>query len=290
MSSVDVKRFIMTVLEFKNVFNKNLESQIDKNELNELFFWLIDHYCKIDKIRYIVNENYQLNNQEENDLRKAIKLLKKETPVQYIIGTAEFKGMNFNVNSNVLIPRPETEELVDWVLEGNPKNKKILDIGTGSGCIAISLSKFLEDCLIEAWDVSKEAISVAKQNCKKQKTKISFKLIDIRNNIYSDEKFDIIVSNPPYVTQKDKQNMSKNVLNFEPHLALFTPENDPLFYYKKILNFSQGHLKSNGCLFLEINENLSKNVQELLNDYGFHDIKLRKDFRQKNRMIKAVKK
>ena len=165
-----------------------------------------------------------------------------------------------------------------------------MDIGTGSGCIAISLSKFLKDCLIEAWDVSKEAISVAKQNCKKQKTKISFKLIDIRNNIYLDEKFDIIVSNPPYVTQKDKQNMSKNVLNFEPHLALFTPENDPLFYYKKILNFCEGHLKSNGCLFLEINENLSKNVQELLNDYGFHDIKLRKDFRQKNRMIKAVKK
>ncbi|MBL6649148.1 MAG: peptide chain release factor N(5)-glutamine methyltransferase [Flavobacteriaceae bacterium] len=287
---MDVKRFIMTVLDFKNIFVENLESQIDQNELNELFFWLIEHYCKIDKISYILNQNYKLKIQEKEDLQNAIELLKKETPIQYIIGSTEFKGINFCVNSNVLIPRPETEELVNWILEDNPKNKKILDIGTGSGCIAISLSKSLEDCFFEAWDVCKEAISVAKRNSKKHKTKITFKLKDIRNDIFYDNKFDIIVSNPPYVTHIDKQNMSKKVLNFEPHIALFVPQNEPLFYYKKILKFSERHLKSKGIIYLEINENLSKDVKELLYNNEFHDIKLRKDFRQKNRMIKAVKK
>lgn len=288
----------MTVLEFKNVFNKNLESQIDKNELNELFFWLIDHYCKIDKIRYIVNENYQLNNQEENDLRKAIKLLKKETPVQYIIGTAEFKGMNFNVNSNVLIPRPETEELVTFILDKVSKldshyaikkdnTIKILDIGTGSGCISIALKKSLPLAEISALEKSDKALRIAEKNTHLNKVDINLIQQDILKTTELNNTYDIIVSNPPYVRESEKKEIKNNVLNNEPHMALFVEDNNPLIFFDKIAELAKNHLTKNGLLFFEINQYLGKETVDLIRLKGFNTIELKKDIFGHDRVIIA---
>ena len=195
-------------------------------------------------------------------------------------------NLKFKLNNKVLIPRPETEELVSWVINDDNENKRILDIGTGSGCIAISLAKFIKNSNVIAWDVDKKILSIANKNAIMNNVNISFELIDI-SKVKSDRKFDIIISNPPYVCENEKTKMKDNVLLFEPHLALFVNDNDPLFFYSRIIDFARLSLNNRGKIFLEINENYSKRVVKLLKNAEFQDIELRKDFRQKNRMIKA---
>ena len=280
----------MNLEEFYKLIHVKLDRKFDKNEVQEFFFRLIDHYCQVDRLKYILNSKLELNKIEEVNLVRSIKFLEKESPIQYITGQTQFMGMNFTVNKNVLIPRPETEELVRWIVQDLHSNKRVLDIGTGSGCIATSLSKLMDNCLVYGWDISSNALDIASKNSKNNSVNVKYDLVDITNEKQFSEKFDIIVSNPPYVTQDDKLLMSKNVISYEPHIALFVKENDPLFFYKKILNFSKKNLISNGTIYFEINENFSKQVNKLLKKEGFHDIIVRKDFRGKYRMVKATKK
>jgi len=207
-------------------------------------------------------------------------------PIQYVIGESEFMNLKFHLNNKVLIPRPETEELVSWVISTNPINKKILDIGTGSGCIAISLAKFIKSSNLTAWDINQEILEIARKNAFLNEVKVLFEVQDI-SSIKSDKKFDIIVSNPPYICNSEKKKINNNVLLFEPHKALFVDDNDPLFYYYKIIDFAKQNLNNNGNIFFEIAENQDHGISELLIKAGFHDIELRKDYRLKNRMVRA---
>tara|TARA_B100000809_G_C15117310_1_gene522954 strand:+ start:510 stop:1379 length:870 start_codon:yes stop_codon:yes gene_type:complete len=286
MSSLDVKNFKMTLVKYRNDFFTILKSIIEQNEIEEVFFYIIDHYCGISRMDYIVNPDLKLSNDQKENLMNAVSLLKTNMPIQYVLGESEFMSLKFNLNSNVLIPRPETEELVSWVIKDDNHNKTILDIGTGSGCIAIALAKFIKNSRVTAWDIDEKILSVAEKNASKNKVKVLFELKDI-TTIKSNNKFDLIISNPPYICDSEKLGMQNNVLLFEPHLALFVNDKDPLFFYLKIIDFAKSNLNDNGKIFLEINENQSIGVVKLLNNAGFYDIELKKDFRLKNRMIKA---
>ena len=286
MSCMDVKKTLMTLLNYRNLFFKTLSSKINKNELEEFFFWIIEHYCKINRIAYILNPNYQINDIQKLDMFEAISLLEQNMPIQYIIGETEFMGLKYFLNQNVLIPRPETEELVSWILSSLPKNKSILDIGTGSGCIAVSLSKFLLSCEITGWDMNKEILEVARKNARTNDVNVLFEIQDVKC-INSKKNFDIIVSNPPYITTREKSLMKDNVLLYEPHNTLFVDDKDPLFFYNKIIDFAVNSLNKSGNIFFEINELMMDDVSKLLNKQGFYDIEHKMDFRSKNRMIKA---
>jgi len=286
MPSLDVKNFKMTLVKYRNYFFTILKSIIEQNEIEEVFFWIIDHYCGISRMDYILNPDLKLSNHQKENLMNAVSLLKINMPIQYVLGESEFMNLKFNLNYNVLIPRPETEELVSWVIKDNNHNKTILDIGTGSGCIAIALAKFIKNSRVTAWDIDEKILSVAEKNASKNKVKVLFELKDI-TTIKSNNKFDLIISNPPYICDSEKLGMQNNVLLFEPHLALFVNDKDPLFFYLKIIDFAKSNLNDNGKIFLEINENQSIGVVKLLNNAGFYDIELKKDFRLKNRMIKA---
>ncbi|MDG1032035.1 MAG: peptide chain release factor N(5)-glutamine methyltransferase [Flavobacteriaceae bacterium] len=287
---MDDKKFTMTLLEFYDLFKNKLISRVDKNELDEFFFWLIDHYCNYSRMDYILNSSFKISKTQEQNLINSIDSLLNEMPIQYVVGETKFMNLVFKLNNSVLIPRPETEELVRWIINDAHTNKNILDIGTGSGCIAVSLSKYLNNCKVTGWDISEDIIKIASHNAYLNDVNVELELSDITKPKFLDYKYDVIVSNPPYITKNEKQFISKNVKFFEPHIALFVENEDPLCFYKKIFDFSNSNLKSNGFLYIEINENFSKEVIKLLKDKGFYDIKLKKDFRLKNRMIKAIKK
>lgn len=276
----------MTLKNYQDLFFKKLNTKINKNELEEFFFWLIEHYCDVNRMKYILNPDFNLDKNQELKLLDAINSLKKNMPIQYIIGEIEFLNLKFLLNKFVLIPRPETEELVSWILSESPKNKSILDIGTGSGCIAVSLAKFSDSCQVSAWDIDRGTLDLATENALKNKVKVYYEIQDIKS-IKSNKKFDIIVSNPPYITLEEKKLIKKNVLLFEPHKALFVYDKNPLFYYVKIIQFAKKSLKKNGLLFFEISERMKDDILKLLNKEGFHDIELKKDFRSKDRMVKV---
>ena len=231
--------------------------------------------------------------------------LKNENPIQYIIGETEFYGLFFKVNKDVLIPRSETEELIDWILKefNEKKELNILDIGTGSGCIAISLANHLPGANIYGIDISKEALQIAEQNAKLNNVKVNFLIQDIlKMNVASSHsnlfmagpvmnslpmEFDIIVSNPPYVRELEKREIKSNVLQNEPHIALFVSDDNPLLFFDKIADFAKQCLTANGFLFLEINQYLAENTTALLQQKGFKTIELRKDVFGNDRMIKT---
>lgn len=242
------------------------------------------------RIEILVNKNTNFSVEQQHEIENIIKKLKKNVPIQYIFGETEFYGLGFNVNESVLIPRPETEELVNWIEKENDTNANvnILDIGTGSGCIAISLKhKFLK-AQVDGFDISEMALETAKTNAKRNKVDVNFMNVDILNVPNFEKKWDIIVSNPPYVTDFEKESMLPNVLKYEPHLALFVPDNDSLFFYRHIARFAQKHLIPNGKLYFEINRDFGNECASLLSEKGFCDIELRKDISGNDRMIKAI--
>jgi len=235
----------------------------------------------------------ELSDEQINSIKNILSELKTGKPIQYILGHAEFYGLDFKVNPSVLIPRPETEELVDWIITsvGNEQLAvgSILDIGTGSGCIAVSLKKNLPEFAVSAMDISPEALRTAEENAKSNGTEVNFIQADILN-LPSEirlPKSQIIVSNPPYVTLADKRQMHTNVTDFEPHTALFVPENDPLIFYKAIADFATKNLEAGGMLFFEINENYGEQLVEQFNYKLFKNIELRKDMSGRDRTIKA---
>lgn len=222
-------------------------------------------------------------------LDEMIRRLKKNEPIQYIIGKENFCGWTFEVNPSVLIPRPETRELVNWIADDWREKTpcRILDIGTGSGCIAISLAKLLEGAEVDGWDISKEALQVAGRNAVRNGAKVKFLEKDALSAVPGEERYDVMVSNPPYIAEKEKADMDANVLDWEPSLALFVPDDDPLLFYRRIALLAKEMLTEGGSLYYEINQAYGAETVQMLESLGFSSIELRKDIHGNDRMIKA---
>jgi release factor glutamine methyltransferase len=251
---------------------------------------IMESACDLSFTQFALKQYRVLTEEEFKKIKKIVTRLKRFEPIQYILGEAEFYGLKFNVDPSVLIPRQETEELVDWVLKSEIKSGlKVLDIGTGSGCIAISIKKERPDLDVTAVDISEKALVVARENAQLNQAGIKFYLEDILNPVLIiSEKYDVIVSNPPYIRESGKVVMSLNILDYEPESALFVPDSDPLKFYTSISDFAFKNLKPEGFLFFEINETLSSETTNLL-EINFCNIELRKDINGKFRMIKAQK-
>ncbi len=282
-----------SIREYKKHLEKELNSLYNTNESNSIINILLEFVTKYSKVDLILNQETQLIQKQFHFLESAITELKRNKPIQYIIGSTQFYGLEFIVNPSVLIPRPETEELVQWIINDtkNLKNINILDVGTGSGCIAISLANELSDANIYAIDVSIEAIETAKENAEKNDVKIEFIVIDLfsneMNNIINNKQ--IIVSNPPYIPYSFMSKTNLNVLNFEPHNALFVNDNEPLLFYKRVLNLvKETNNKSECIIYFEIFEDLKDQLEKLCQDYNIKEVTFKKDINEKYRMLKCV--
>jgi|TARA_R110000744_G_scaffold83137_1_gene163251 release factor glutamine methyltransferase len=282
----------MLLKEIKNIYHIELDHLFPKEEVDSFFYLVIDHYLGLERFVLALQPNIVVSKGNEDPLFYALSQLKQERPIQYILGKAHFCELEFRVDENVLIPRPETEELVYWIL-GEVQTKysreevKILDIGTGSGCIAISLAKNLPNAKVYALDISKKALQMAEQNALDNEVEIVFLEADILSIEGFKDKFDVIVSNPPYVRELEKLEMKNNVVEHEPGLALFVSDGDPLIFYKKITSFALGHLRKSGILFFEINQYLGEEMKQLLRAENFSEIELRKDMFGNDRMLKG---
>ncbi len=270
---------------------KELAGLYPDTEISSFTSLLIGFITGFSRTEIIVNK-YTIFSDEQRDLLNSfIEKLKFYTPIQYVLGDCEFMGLQFKVNPSVLIPRPETEELVEWVLESqnNTNSVSILDIGTGSGCIAISLKCKLPKAFVTAYDVSNDALETARKNAAINNVSVEFQQQDILRPDFQNGAWDMIVSNPPYIPEEEKVEIQPNVLDFEPHLALFVPNIDPLLFYRKIIDFAAVHLKTSGQLFFEIHRDRGQEVVQLLTEACFAEIELRKDLSGNDRMIKAIK-
>ena len=299
----------MTIDDQYKYFNEQLNSIYDQRESSNITDWVFESIAKIKRLDRITNKQQSISNSIIKQLNIALQQLLTHKPVQYVLGEAWFYKMEFFVNEHVLIPRPETEELVGWVVD-EIRNKKleirnkevvkltihnsqltIFDVGTGSGCIAIALKKELPTAEIYAIDVSEDALIVAKKNAADQNVKIDFKQIDfLDESTWSSllRSFDIIVSNPPYIPENEKSKLDKNVVDHEPHPALFVTDNDPFIFYKKIAEFAATHLENNGKIFVEIHEDHSEQVEKIFREKDFKT-EIRKDLHGRERMIKAYR-
>ena len=278
----------MTLIELKQNLRATLESKFPIEEIDSFFFLLIELKLQLKSVDFALNPTQEIIASDASFFSDALKKLEKEIPIQYIIGETEFYGLPFYVNEHVLIPRPETEELVSWILNETKGEKKIIDIGTGSGCIAISLAKNLKNSKVWALDISKEALKIAQKNAELNEINVQFINDDILTSTTLNQKFDIIVSNPPYVRMLEKQEIKNNVLENEPHLALFVDDNNPLLFYDKIADFAKDNLTKNGELYFEINQYLGKETMQLLENKGFKNCTLKKDIFGNDRMIRAT--
>lgn len=278
----------MKVRDYKNIFIQHLFFLYEKEEIESFFYLILNHLKNKSRVDLALNAEMEFS---ENELQKMdfyTNELKGYKPIQYVLGSTDFFGLEFAVNPNVLIPRPETEELVGWIISEN-RNKphlKILDIGTGSGAIAITLAKNLE-AELTAFDISEKALATAQKNADHNRTFVHFIEFDILNDVWEGELFDVIVSNPPYVRELEKNQIRPNVLDNEPHLALFVPDKDPLVFYRKIADFALKHLNPDGQLFFEINQYLGEATLRLLEEKGFKNSILKKDIYGNDRMILA---
>lgn len=282
----------MLLKQYKIHFFNSLKDIHDEEEIESFFFILTEYLHNLKRVDVALNPNFQLSEVEVEKWNTILADLQQEKPIQYITGEAWFYGLRFEVNENTLIPRPETEELVEWILNSpiitqQPTPFTILDIGTGTGCIPISLKANLPQANVSAIDVSEKALEVAKRNAASNKVEINFILTNILEVEDFNQHFDIIVSNPPYVRDLEKQEIKKNVLDHEPHLALFVEDTDALLFYRKIAQLALKNLTPNGLLFFEINQYLGKETVELLENLGFKNIELKKDMYGNDRMIKC---
>ncbi len=279
----------MTLKDFKDQFFKRLDSLYPAQEIESFFRILIETYLGLRSIDLVLNPDQKIKLKKLDLLLAARERLTHFEPLQYILGQTEFYGLHFTLSPNVLIPRPETEELVEWIIKDSKINMpaRILDIGTGSGCIAISLAKNLNTLQVDALDVSKDALDLASHNADLNNSSVRFLNRNILEVEALEEKYDLIVSNPPYVRNLEKQEIEANVLNFEPHLALFVEDHDALIFYRKIAELAKQSLNPGGSLYVEINQYLAEETRILFREYGFNDVILRSDFAGKPRMIKA---
>ena len=250
---------------------------------------IVQHLTGMSRVEILMNKNTIFSNEQRYELDCIIEKLKFFVPIQYILGETEFFGLPFRVSNSVLIPRPETEELVDWIQNENKEQSdlSILDIGTGSGCIAITLKHIFENAKVDAFDISENALAIAGENAKLNNVAVHFSNVDILNAPLMDNKWDIIVSNPPYIPELEKAEILPNVLNHEPHLALFVPDNDWLIFYRSIAEFANIHLHPGGKLYIEIHKDAGNECVEMLLNMGFQNVELRKDISGNDRMVKG---
>ena len=258
-------------------------------EVTALSRILVTELLGIKESTYFLKDPVTLDSEQEERLQAALEQLKQQRPIQHILGYEHFCGLRFKVTQATLIPRPETSELVEWIASEETGAPHILDIGTGSGCIAISLAKKIPGSKVSGWDISPEALSIAKENNCLNNTNVQFAQVDILTHQSAQETFDIIVSNPPYIKEEEKSGMEANVLDWEPHTALFVPDSDPLLFYRTIAQKALAMLAPGGKLFFEINRAYGKETCEMLASCGYTRIELRKDFADNDRMIKAEK-
>jgi release factor glutamine methyltransferase len=285
----------LKIKELKDYFVDAISDLYPSEEVQSFFNLLSEKHLGLSRIEIALNSDTSISEENISKFKEAIQRLKNYEPIQYILGETEFFGLPFKVDENVLIPRPETEELVLWVIsEFRIQNSefRIIDIGTGSGCIPIALASRFPEAKITALDISKGALEVAKQNAKLNEVNINFIEADILdsntwNLDFENLEFDIVVSNPPYVRELEKELMEANVIKYEPATALFVKDEDPLLFYRKIAQFGKQYLKPTGLLFFEINEYLGESMLELLKEEGYSEIEIKKDIFNKDRMIKC---
>lgn len=281
---------VLILKELRTSFKIALSGLYPSEEIQSFFNILSEKYLNLSRIEIALNPERVISEEVSEKYQKALLRLKNYEPVQYIIGETEFYGLPFKVNKHTLIPRPETEELVEWIIDTSEfriQDFGLLDIGTGSGCIAISLAKNLPDSKISALDISDGALKIARKNAEMNKVEVDFFQTDILNTKTLPKKYDVIVSNPPYVRELEKKQMRQNVLNYEPDSALYVKNDDPLLFYRVISQLAKKHLQPNGKLFFEINEYLADELTELLKSEDFKNIEVKKDIFGKNRMIKC---
>ncbi|MDN3677937.1 peptide chain release factor N(5)-glutamine methyltransferase [Flavobacterium paronense] len=280
----------MLLKNYKATFLQELSSLYDEQEIDSFFYIVLEKLHGLKRIDLALDPQMVMDGNHLKQWKSVVSDLKKQKPIQYILGETEFFGSLFLVNENTLIPRPETEELVEFIISNNqitalPKNLKILDIGTGSGCIAISLAKNLSTAEVTAIDISENALDIAKRNAELNGVKVNFVVKNILETADFKQLFDIIVSNPPYVRNLEKAEIKPNVLEYEPHLALFVADEDALLFYRKIAELAKKNLNSNGKLYFEINQYLGKETVQLLVDLGFKNVELKKDIYGNDRII-----
>jgi release factor glutamine methyltransferase len=284
----------MTIKQYRDQFIQELTPIYGMEEADSFFYLILDAKHQLKRVDLALQPDLVFSITELEAWNLILGQLKKEIPVQYLLGTTHFYGLEFEVNSNVLIPRPETEELVEWIVQQStinhqPTTIKILDIGTGSGCIAISLAKNLPNSEVFALDVSEHALATAQRNAESNQVAIQFIHQSILETEDLGHQFDIIVSNPPYVRDLEKQEIKKNVLDNEPHLALFVADNDALLFYRKIAQLAQKNLSPTGQLYFEINQYLGQEMVALLKEMNFQNTELRKDVYGNDRMTKSTR-
>lgn len=272
-----------------NLLQTQLKGLYPETEIRSFYYLIIEKLTGLTRTQIILNKNTLFSTEQHHEVENFIKKLKKFIPIQYILGETEFYGLPFIVNESVLIPRPETEELIDWISKENDRtiSHNILDIGTGSGCIAISLKNEFKTSNVDAFDISESALQTARKNSKLNKLNINYSLVDILQTPIFEKKWDIIVSNPPYIPENDKNEMETNVLDNEPHQALFVPNNDPLIFYRHIAMFAKKYLNSSGKVYFEIHRDYGKQCIDLLVAMGFGKVELRKDISGNDRMVRA---
>lgn len=279
----------MTLKQLKNYFAEELKTAYPKEELFSFFDMLSFHYLGFSRAQAVLEANKTLAVKQHDRFMQAIDRLKKNEPIQYIIGHAHFYGLSLKVTPDTLIPRPETEELVEWILKDarGKKGLQVLDLCTGSGCIALALALNLNESVVKALDLSKEALEVAQQNAASLEATVQFVSANILTESPSLGGFDVMVSNPPYVRNSEKKLMAANVLDFEPNEALFVSDQNPLLFYQAIGQYAIKYLNKGGVLYLEINEYLSEELMSLLRSLGFTQLELKNDLYNKPRMIKC---
>ena len=272
--------------------SSSLKDIYPKSEISSMTRLIMERICGIPPHIYFFCKEKILSEEEKERIRMIVEHLKQSEPLQYILGVADFYSLEFEVNPHVLIPRPETEELVEQVIIDHEKQQgKILDIGTGSGCIAIALGKHLKNAELFAMDISKEALNTARRNAKRNGVAVTFIHTDILSPAKAEADipflFDTIVSNPPYIKESEKKDIEDNVLKYEPHSALFVPDKDPLLFYRHIAKFGKKKLKRNGRLYFEINAQCGNATVDMLRNEGYKNIELLQDLSGKDRIVKA---
>ncbi len=281
----------ITVKNISEEFHKVLKGMYPPEEIRNFVWIIMEHLLDFTKTDLLVKDDTVLSDDQLSFCKDAMEKLAVQVPVQQIVESTVFYDLKFEVTPDVLIPRPETEELVHWILDDLKQRKEvsILDVGTGSGCIPISIKVNHPQAIVSAWDISDKALNVAKSNANLNQVDILFEKQDALNpELNERDKVDVIVSNPPYIRELEKERMQKNVLDYEPHLALFVADHDPLIFYRRIAEWGRELLSENGCLYYEINEAFGKETCEMLQELGYQSIELRKDLFGKDRMVKAI--
>ena len=288
MSYMDVKKFSMNIIEMRSIYRDNLN--LSNDESDYIYKIILREICGINPIKIALEPNFNLSKVSEDTLLQKMKMIINDYPIDYIINKKNFYGNDFYVDESVLIPRPETEELVDWLINDHlniDKKKRVIDLCTGSGCIGISIDISNNYLDVTISDISNHALKVCEINKKNLNSKVKITELDLNLISRENKKYDIIISNPPYLPPSESDLLDKNV-KYEPDIALYTPKDNPMHFYEKIFEFASLNLSNNGIIYLEINPNYTKEFNQLLTNYSVNHVNFKDDFRGKKRLVKVI--